>query len=286
MSRHFGQRPLLISALVGIGIDALGNRTLEDALPAVKNPNDLSGLHLEELPSLGLMFQQALRGEERYGLTLYGNMPASLATEGSGILVDTSVLSSLQTGPMAAFFRVFILDSDAYLALMDNVQSSSMQPYYKVRDQLPDVVVVSNGVGSPIGSLFPSLRGRQVMSSFGPHGLLTSILIPSLSKAFETLARGEAGDACAQTAVAMTRFRLDHGTLPSHLADLVPTYLDAVPIDPFDGHPLRLAIRNGQWIIYSVGPDGVDDGGVEMVNGKGDVIFTLKSSATRATSKP
>jgi hypothetical protein len=77
----------------------------------------------------------------------------------------------------------------------------------------------------------------------------------------------------------MTRFRLDHGTLPSHLDELVPAYLDAVPLDPFDGHPLRLAVKNDHRIIYSVGPDLVDDGGVDMVQGKGDVTFTLKPPA-------
>ncbi len=90
----------------------------------------------------------------------------------------------------------------------------------------------------------------------------------------------------AQAAVAMTRFRLDHGTLPSHLDDLVPAYLEAVPIDPFDGHPLRLAIKNNQWIIYSIGPDGVDDGGIEMVHGKGDVTFRVALPGNGSASRP
>ncbi len=32
MSRHFGQRPMLISALAALGIDAVGNSTLEEVL--------------------------------------------------------------------------------------------------------------------------------------------------------------------------------------------------------------------------------------------------------------
>jgi hypothetical protein len=96
----------------------------------------------------------------------------------------------------------------------------------------------------------------------------------------------EARDECARTAVAMTRYRLDHRSSPARLNDLVPAYLDAVPTDPFDGHPLRLSIRNDRCVIYSVGPDRVDDGGVEMVNGKGDVIFTLMSAGVKATTNP
>jgi hypothetical protein len=116
--------------------------------------------------------------------------------------------------------------------------------------------------------------------------LFTSILVPSLTRTFNTLARVEAMDACARAAVAMTRYGLDHGTLPSHLDELVPAYLDEVPIDPFDGRPLRLTIKSDRWIVYSIGPDLVDDGGVDMVNGKGDVIFTLKLAPTEATSRP
>ena len=108
-----------------------------------------------------------------------------------------------------------------------------------------------------------------------------------MSKSFEAAAEIEAGDACARAAVAMTRYRLDHGSYPPRLEPLVPAYLDAVPVDPFTGEPLRLAIKNNQWIIYSVGPSGVDHGGVEMKNrNKGDIIFTLKvRGATPATQR-
>jgi hypothetical protein len=265
MSRHIGQRPLLVSGLVGIGIDALGVSTLQEALPAVKSRDELAALHLEELPSVGRMFQQALRGEERYGLLLYGNMPA-MQTEmvkGTAMTVPDTRLMSSGVGLEGAFFRVFFLDPDAYVKLLQNVQDLSIQPYYRVRDQLMDVQSVKSG-----------------------HGLFTAILIPSLTRTFDTLARVEAMDECARAAVATTRYRLDHGTMPSHLDELVPAYLDAVPTDPFDGHPLSLAVKGDRWIVYSIGPDLVDDGGVDMVHGKGDVIFTLQRAATEATTRP
>jgi hypothetical protein len=38
--------------------------------------------------------------------------------------------------------------------------------------------------------------------------------------------------------------------------------LKAVPLDPF-GHdePLRYTVRNGQYVLYSIGPDGLNDEG-------------------------
>jgi len=65
------------------------------------------------------------------------------------------------------------------------------------------------------------------------------------------------------TAIAIRRYQLDHAnTAPSSLADLVPKYLSAVPLDPMDGKPLRYSTNGaGDYTLYSVGKDGVDDGG-------------------------
>jgi hypothetical protein len=55
----------------------------------------------------------------------------------------------------------------------------------------------------------------------------------------------EAGDRSAAqlgltaSAIALRRFRLDHGAYPSTLAELVPVYLKAMPIDPFSERPFE-----------------------------------------------
>ena len=60
----------------------------------------------------------------------------------------------------------------------------------------------------------------------------------------------------------MHRRRLTEGGSAERLEDLVPRYLDAVPIDPFDGKALRLKSAPGEgWTIYSIGEDRIDDGG-------------------------
>ena len=56
---------------------------------------------------------------------------------------------------------------------------------------------------------------------------------------------------------------MEKGRYPESLDELVPQYLDEVSLDPFDLKPLRYRKRQGKWIIYSIGPDCKDDGGVE-----------------------
>ena len=46
---------------------------------------------------------------------------------------------------------------------------------------------------------------------------------------------------------------------PSVLNELVPRYLASVPIDPFDGKPLKYSAPKK--IVYSVGQDTNDSGG-------------------------
>lgn len=70
----------------------------------------------------------------------------------------------------------------------------------------------------------------------------------------------EAEYAAMRLAIACKRHERKYGKLPENLQALVPEFLPAVPIDPFDGQPFRYA--PARRIIYSVGLNGVDDGGV------------------------
>jgi hypothetical protein len=58
---------------------------------------------------------------------------------------------------------------------------------------------------------------------------------------------------------ALRAYYREKGELPQSLKELVPRYLSSLPIDPFDGEPLRYSRELG--IIYCVGKDLKDSGG-------------------------
>jgi hypothetical protein len=62
--------------------------------------------------------------------------------------------------------------------------------------------------------------------------------------------------------LALKAYQLDKGKLPSNLSDLVPAYLSQIPIDPFDGKPLRYSRE--KMLIYCVGKDLKDTGAVNI----------------------
>lgn len=71
-------------------------------------------------------------------------------------------------------------------------------------------------------------------------------------------------------ALAVERFRrANAGQAPRSLEELVPAYLAAVPMDPFDGKPLKYKLDAGGYVIYSVDRDRADDGGVLYGHGSG-----------------
>lgn len=67
----------------------------------------------------------------------------------------------------------------------------------------------------------------------------------------------------ALIACALERFRLAHGEYPENLNALAPQFLDTIPHDVIDGQPLHYRrAPEGTFVLYSVGWNGRDDGGV------------------------
>ena len=65
--------------------------------------------------------------------------------------------------------------------------------------------------------------------------------------------------------LAVRAHQLERGAPPADLQALVPNYVQAVPVDPFGkGAPLRYQTDGKTYKLWSLGPDGVDDGGTPV----------------------
>ena len=65
--------------------------------------------------------------------------------------------------------------------------------------------------------------------------------------------------------IALRCYESEEGHSPARLEGLVPKYLQRIPSDPFGGSPLIYRQQGTNHLLYSVGPDRVDDGGTPMV---------------------
>ena len=61
--------------------------------------------------------------------------------------------------------------------------------------------------------------------------------------------------------LALRAYVADHGDLPAKLDDLTPRYLSRVPPDRYSGQPYLYRRSEKDYLLYSVGKDGRDDGG-------------------------
>ena len=91
------------------------------------------------------------------------------------------------------------------------------------------------------------------------------------------LAEAETWRRLTVTAIAQKRYQLEHGAYPASLNELVPRYLPAPMVDLMDGKPLRYRLRaDGDFLLYSVGDDGQDDGGTR------DIVWPRPASVAEA----
>jgi hypothetical protein len=91
----------------------------------------------------------------------------------------------------------------------------------------------------------------------------SDIVEPNLDRAILLHYRTVARRRMAAVGLAIRLYELDHGKRPASLAELVPRYLDALPVDPFgDGESTFVYLPDAVWPrIYTLGPNGTDDDG-------------------------
>ncbi len=96
----------------------------------------------------------------------------------------------------------------------------------------------------------------EVMTRGAPWYLFVSRqLLPNLENAIRRGDMNAARLVLAGAALALRRYRLDHGEYPESLNALVPVYLDSVPKDPFTGEPPEYRREGSGFVLRSAGED-------------------------------
>jgi type II secretory pathway pseudopilin PulG len=264
LARAAGSDPIIVCSLVEDAIDALGVKTLEAVLPHLSGADQLQRLQIGDVDAARRQAQRSLIGEEAFGLSIFSDLASDRLTM-TGLIGEARPRGpnpdAANIPPLPMLLRIFVIPSDvqAYKQYLERCQQQVQEPFTPTT-----IEQTSEGA-----------------TKAARHGLLTSIIVPALQRYVERVVMDEAFRATALAAIAVDRYRLDHdGAFPARLDALVPQYMDDVPLDPFDGHPLRFIVRNDQALIYSIGPDLKDDGGAPLDEQRktGDMVFTVKSS--------
>ena len=107
--------------------------------------------------------------------------------------------------------------------------------------------------------------------------LLLHFFLPSLTKAVDFQDATRMATEIEKLALALAAYRGGHGRWPDRLEQLVPDYLPAIPPDRFADAPLIYRPGEKGYLLYSVGFNQRDDGGVDdYVEGRDDIVAEVK----------
>jgi hypothetical protein len=95
------------------------------------------------------------------------------------------------------------------------------------------------------------------------HRVIAALLLPALGNVSRKSAMAQTAADQAALACGLERYRLASGQFPETLEALVPRFTPQLPHDLLTGEPYRYRrTDDGQFVLYSVGWNEKDDGGV------------------------
>jgi hypothetical protein len=110
---------------------------------------------------------------------------------------------------------------------------------------------------------FGRVLGSPGFSRVIHHRLIAALLLPALGRVPMKAAIAQTAVDEAVLACALERCRLANGQFPETLEALVPRFISELPNDVISGEPYKYHLTNdGQFVLYSVGWNEKDDGGV------------------------
>ena len=271
--------PMLISYLVGVACSALTVRTIEFMAHDLAVGGAL-GASREQVRALidELLDDQVPRRELRramYGERMFQLDCMQQISEGN---ISSAALMTIGGGGVPPGVGVFdllfrplmLLDGERMLQHMRQMIEACDRPTWPAASEIVDELELK------VDQAHVGLeRVRRPMSA---------MLLPSLASVVRSHYKGLAERRMAAIALAIRLYELDHGGRPRELAELVPDYLPAVPIDPMAAgeRPIHYLPNAHQPILYSVGENGRDDGGAYVIDAKGyvqrdesDIVFYL-----------
>lgn len=95
-----------------------------------------------------------------------------------------------------------------------------------------------------------------------PRHRVSLLIAPTIRRCIMAQRKSHMQCEVAAAALAAERFRLEWGRWPETLGELVPEYMEAVPEDRFADGPIRYLQDEDGIRLYSVGTDGIDNGGL------------------------
>lgn len=299
IARHVAGGFTLIEGLVGIAIDGMALRAEERLLNSPRLTAAQAGRFLkdlQQLPPLPPLADKIDEGERFMGLD--ATVTLARYHKKRGFLKMLNLIEALSDASPPSTATVFVVTQPARLGAVNllidwNVTLVKLNHWYDRMTAAAREAVAAKRraafaeIDQDIKQLVDDVRdARSLLLAFGTKGprkaagekigdILVALLLPAIRAARNAEDRAQAGRVAMQVAFAAQQFRLQRGTPPPSLQALSPRYIKQLPTDPCSDGPLKYQTDDqGGFLLYSVGVNGQDNGGVgpEEAGGDGDDI--------------
>ena len=259
LSDKLGSQPLLIVQLVSVAINAYTLQPIYEGL-VQHRWNDAQLAELENaLVARDFLadYQTAMAGERAFANETEENR--RITREYETIVDHTPGKSSIKMVSMRFVPSAIFYQNELALArLADQVV-------------LP-MVDVTNRLVSPAAVRQAAADGNRQLKHFSPYKIEGQMIMQPIINCAKKFAIAQSNMDLARVACALERCRLAQGGYPETLDGLAPQYIDKLPHDVINGQPLHYRrTEGGHYVLYSVGWNEKDDGGVVALNKNGVV---------------
>jgi hypothetical protein len=252
----------LVSAMIRVAVGRLGLSVTWEALQA-PGWSDRQLARLQKMwADLDLLsgLEQAFMGERALSTEVWNTLrrgSAAKARQSIGLAPGAGIISSTATEDLLLIpaYKLTLMDGDQLFGLkfiqscLESFRQVATNGNWPVARRVLETnfVQLSRVAASPRRYLYP----------------FSMVAIPNLLKAADTGVRAEMDRRLCVTAISLERYRRRHGEYPTSLDALTAELLGQVPIDLMSSQPIRYRrlSEDGTFLIYSVGTDGIDDGG-------------------------
>ena len=243
MARQVGQHPILINRLVAMAIESLATRAG-------------TGIAISGLLSVGEA--QAIQADLAALEPLDDPEPTVRVSER---LVCLDMFMMLQRGVTVEDVPGERLRIDINEMLRTANEYLDRQAQSKGRSESPsDVVEGKYWRAKTIAYMVGGWPTRKAFSR-NMACLLLTCYMPAIGRTRVMYKETRVLNDLETVAFALATYKIDHQAYPKNLVELAPTYMPAVPNDRFSGKALIYKPQGEGYLLYSVGENGVDDGG-------------------------
>ena len=258
ISHHLSEEPYLIGYLVAQSVNSLAHRALADALERVSLSVPQARALEASLPKddWTKAFRRCLVGERMMGIFAFENL-GKAASDIAEVEDETDEDFGF---PPPSWTRAPLLWIWRPVLILDEVQT--LRLWRRLLDS----------PGSQQVPRTPEFgRAQDEAVDNAPfNALLTKILFPVFSRASDNRDSAEVRRRQREVALALTCFRTAHGRYPTRLSEAQASWNKPLPLDPYSAKPFVYRPTAKGFVLYSIGVNRSDDGGVgPYTSGKG-----------------